>query len=280
MDQRVRTRARHRVSRPRRRPSRLAPLFRAPPVPRTHSPHFTHPRPLSHFALAARRRRRPALTFPTVQLAGDRAKPPQAPPQGETPVPVPNFPYCALCSSNFAFAGARPRQSTALARWLADLARSSSPVLVPKVHLPLLKPAKALARLKSPPRGRSRSPKLLRPTRDLLTAALSSLPVDSWPFPAIEFAVAPSSPLPNSGDPGATLARARLNSGDLTVTERNGAARSRLFPWSDPLRLIQIERLGPRIPFRTRAPDALTHLLVSPAAAHPSRSDFPPFDLL
>ena len=47
-------------------------------------------------------------------------------------------------------------------------------------------------------------------------------------FPAIEFTVAPSSPLPNSGDPGATLARARLNSGDLTAAER-GAARSRLF---------------------------------------------------
>jgi hypothetical protein len=43
-------------------------------------------------------------------------------------------------------------------------------------------------------------------------------------FPAIEFAVAPSSPLPNSGDPGATLARACLNSGDLTAAERSGAA--------------------------------------------------------
>jgi hypothetical protein len=43
-------------------------------------------------------------------------------------------------------------------------------------------------------------------------------------FPAIEFAVAPSSPLPNSGDPGDTLARARLNSSDLTAVERSGAA--------------------------------------------------------
>ena len=49
-------------------------------------------------------------------------------------------------------------------------------------------------------------------------------------FPAAEFAVAPSSSLPNSGDPGATLARATLNSGDLTVAERSGAACSRLFP--------------------------------------------------
>jgi hypothetical protein len=55
-------------------------------------------------------------------------------------------------------------------------------------------------------------------------------------FPAIEFIVAPSSSLPNSGDPGDTLARARLNSGDLTAAER--ATRSCLFPRSDPLRSI------------------------------------------
>ncbi|PWZ12633.1 hypothetical protein Zm00014a_005026 [Zea mays] len=50
------------------------------------------------------------------------------------------------------------------------------------------------------------------------------------PFPAIEFVVAPSSSLPNSGDPGATLARTCINSGDLTTAERNSAARSRLSP--------------------------------------------------
>jgi hypothetical protein len=49
-------------------------------------------------------------------------------------------------------------------------------------------------------------------------------------FPAIEFAVAPSSFLPNSGDPGATLAHARLNSGDLTATERSSAAHSHSTP--------------------------------------------------
>jgi hypothetical protein len=65
-------------------------------------------------------------------------------------------------------------------------------------------------------------------------------------FPTIEFTVAPFSSLPNSGDPGATLARACLNSGDLTAVERSGATRSRLFPRSDPLRLIQIEWPGPR----------------------------------
>jgi hypothetical protein len=71
--------------------------------------------------------RRPAPVFPAIQLAGDRPKPPQAPPQGETPVPAPKFLYYAMCSSNFAFAGARPRRSAVLARWPADLARSSSP---------------------------------------------------------------------------------------------------------------------------------------------------------
>jgi hypothetical protein len=66
-------------------------LFRAPLVPRTRpSPHFAHPHPLSRSALAARRHRRPASAFPTIQLAGDRTKPPRAPPRGETPVPVPN----------------------------------------------------------------------------------------------------------------------------------------------------------------------------------------------
>ena len=64
-------------------------------------------------------------------------------------------------------------------------------------------------------------------------------------FPAIEFVVAPSPSLPNSSDPGATIARANLNSGDLTAAERSGAARSCLFPWSDPLCPIQIERPGP-----------------------------------
>jgi hypothetical protein len=49
-------------------------------------------------------------------------------------------------------------------------------------------------------------------------------------FPAIEFVVAPSPSLPNSGDLEATLARTSLNSGDLTAVERSSAARSHLFP--------------------------------------------------
>jgi hypothetical protein len=41
--------------------------------------------------------------------------------------------------------------------------------------------------------------------------------------------VVPSSSLPNSSNPRATLAHACLNSDDLTAAERSDAARSRLF---------------------------------------------------
>jgi hypothetical protein len=137
---------------------------------------------------------------------------------------MPNFPYCALCSANFGFAGAQSRRTVVLARWPADLARSSSPALVPKVPLPLLKLAHALARL-SPlpvagmPRWSSSGPPFS--------------PLYPWihdVFPAIEFVVAFFPSLPNSGDPGATLARACLNSGDLTAVEMSSAARSRSSP--------------------------------------------------
>jgi hypothetical protein len=85
--------------------------------------------------------------------------------------------------------------------------------------------------------------------------SLSFSPLCPWIrglFPAIEFTVAPSSSLPNSSDPRATLARACLNSSDFTATERRGAAHSRLFPRSNLLRPIQIERLGPRVPLHAR----------------------------
>jgi hypothetical protein len=73
-------------------------LLRAPPVPRAHpSPHFAQVHPLSRSTHAASRRRRPVPAFLAIQLAGDRSKPPQAPPRGETPIPVPNFLYCAMC---------------------------------------------------------------------------------------------------------------------------------------------------------------------------------------
>jgi hypothetical protein len=132
----------------------------------------------------------------------------------------------------------------------------------------LLKPVKALARLRSPPRGRNGSPEF-----SPLCPRIHGL------FPSIELVVAPSSSLPNSGDPGATLARARLNSGNLTAAERSDAARNHLFPRSDPLQLIQIERPVPRVPLCARAPDAMARLSAPPAAAHPSWSDFSPSDL-
>jgi hypothetical protein len=92
-------------------------LLRAPQVPHAYpSPHFAQLHPLSCSAHAASRRRRPAPAFPAILLAGDRSKPPRAQPRGETPLPVPNFPYCALCSVNFTFAGARSWQFVVLAR--------------------------------------------------------------------------------------------------------------------------------------------------------------------
>jgi hypothetical protein len=128
VDRRVRTRACRRVSRPRRPPTRPAPLFRAPPVPRAHpSPHFARLHPLSRSAHAASRRRRPTPAFLAIQLAGDRSKPPRALPRCETPLPVLNFPSFALCLANFGIADARSWRSAVLARWPADLAQSSSP---------------------------------------------------------------------------------------------------------------------------------------------------------
>jgi hypothetical protein len=49
-------------------------------------------------------------------------------------------------------------------------------------------------------------------------------------FSAIGFAVVFSPSLANSSDPGATLARASLNSSNFTAAERNSAARSRVPP--------------------------------------------------
>ena len=77
------------------------------------------------------------------------------------------------------------------------------------------------------------------------------------PFPAIEFAVAPSSSLPNSDDPGPP-SHACLNSADFTAAERSNAARSRLFSTrSDLLRPILIAWLGPWVLLRAQAPCAL-----------------------
>jgi hypothetical protein len=65
-------------------------------------------------------------------------------------------------------------------------------------------------------------------------------------FPAIEFVVSPSPSLPNSGDLGATVARACLNYDDLTAVERSDATRSHLFYLGlISLHPILIEWLGP-----------------------------------
>jgi hypothetical protein len=123
-------------------------------------------------------------------------------------------------------------------------------------------------------RSFSDPPKTFSPSFSLLFPWIHGL------FPAIEFAVAPSPSLPNSSDPGATLARACLNSSNLTTAERSGAARSRLFPRSDfPSVRFRSNGLNRGIPLRTRAPDALARLSMSPAAAHPSRSNLSPSDL-
>jgi hypothetical protein len=73
-------------------------------------------------------------------------------------------------------------------------------------------------------------------------------PLCPWirgPFPTIEFTVTPSSSLPNSSDPGTTLAHAYLNSGDLTATEKSSAARNRL----------PLPGLIPSVRFRSNGPD-------------------------
>jgi hypothetical protein len=81
VDRRVRTRARRRISRPRRSPTRPAPFLEPSQCP---APHFAQLHSLSSSAHASSRRRRPTPMFPTIQAAGDRARPPQALPRGET----------------------------------------------------------------------------------------------------------------------------------------------------------------------------------------------------
>jgi hypothetical protein len=97
-------------------------------------------------------------------------------------------------------------------------------------------------------------------------------------FPAIEFAVAFSPSLPNPGDPGATLARASLNSGDLTAAERRSAARSRSpLPGLIPSVRFRSHSSDRGIPLRARAPDALAHLSAPKSpGAEPARSVRPP----
>jgi hypothetical protein len=85
-------------------------------------------------------------------------------------------------------------------------------------------------------------------------------------------ALSPS--LPNSSDPGATLAHACPNSGDLTAEERSNATRTRS-PLPCLIPSVQSSSHGPDrgIPLRARTPDALARLSApkSPGAG-PARS--------
>ena len=75
-----------------------------------------------------------------------------------------------------------------------------------------------------PHRSYSGPPETFSPPFSLLCPWIHGL------FSAIEFVVAFSRSLPNSGDLGATLARACLSSGDFTAAERSGAARNCSLP--------------------------------------------------
>jgi hypothetical protein len=129
--------------------------FLAPPAP-TLAPlsNFAQPCPLSSSTHAVRPRRRPGPAVPVIQSTGSHARPPQAPPRGETPVPMLGFPNCASLLANFGFTGGWPWRPAAPAWWQAKLARSSAPVPTPGVPLALLKIVQTLAHLRPPPRGR------------------------------------------------------------------------------------------------------------------------------
>jgi hypothetical protein len=94
-------------------------------------------------------------------------------------------------------------------------------------------------------------------------------------FPAIEFVVAPSPSLPNSGDPRATLARACLNSGDFTAAERSAPPAAVCFPDLIPSVRSRSNVQDRGIPLRARTPDALDRLSAPPAAAHHPGLIFP-----
>jgi hypothetical protein len=116
VDQHTRTRARRQNPRPRRPPTCPSSLFEPRSHPHSSPPQFAQPYPLSCSTHAAGPSRRPAPASPAISLAGDHAKPPRAPPQGKTPVPMLSFPNFALLSANFGFARVRPWRSAAPTR--------------------------------------------------------------------------------------------------------------------------------------------------------------------
>jgi hypothetical protein len=94
-------------------------------------------------------------------------------------------------------------------------------------------------------------------------------------FPAIEFVVAPSSPLPNSGDPGATLAHANPNSSDLNAAERSGTARSSLFP-PGPIPSIRFRSNGSDPSSRLFPPGPIPSVRLRSNGLDPRSRLFPP----
>jgi hypothetical protein len=116
VDRRVRTRARRRISRPRRPPTCPSPFLEPRQCP-AHTPRLN-----SHsFTLSRALPTPPAAAGDPRPCSRPSSSPETAPslpelcPEVRHP-PVPNFLYCALCSVNSTFTGARPRRSVVLAR--------------------------------------------------------------------------------------------------------------------------------------------------------------------
>jgi hypothetical protein len=178
------TRARRRVSRPRRPPTRPTPFLEPRQCP-AHTPHL-----ISHSFTLSR-----ALPTPPAAVRDPRScsRPSSSPETAPSLLELrPEVRHSSPCPISLIAPCVRPiSPSPVLDRGGPPCSRgdrSTQPGLVHQSRslvspLSLLKPTEALARLKSPPRGRNRSPEFLRPARDLLTVVLPSLSVDSWPLP-------------------------------------------------------------------------------------------------
>jgi hypothetical protein len=176
----MRTRARRRVSRPRRPPTRPTPYLEPRQCP------ALAPRLISHTLALSR-----ALPSPSDIARDPRpCSRPSSSPETAPSLPElrPEVRYPSPCPISLIVLCVRPiSPSPVRGRGGPPCSRGSRPIQPGLVHrsssLSLLKLAKALARLKSPTCRRNRSPEFPLPARDLLTAVLPSLPVDSWPLP-------------------------------------------------------------------------------------------------
>jgi hypothetical protein len=179
----VRTRARHRISRPRRPPTRPAPLLEPRQCP------HSLPRLVSHsIALSRALPSPPDTTGDSRPRSRPSSSPETAPSLSELCPEVRHLCPCSisvvpLCAQPILASPVLGRGGPPCSQWPTKLARSSSSTLVPKVPLPLPRLSQALARLKPPPCGRNASPEFLRSARDLLPAVLPPMSTDSWPLP-------------------------------------------------------------------------------------------------